>query len=155
MRDPLRSVCYRSPASPFWAPRILRRNEGLSVGCAPDGPTKRFWVLRLYRLETFLSSACLEWLYQTPCSYKGYLGVSTLHTFKINRFLASSSTDPGHHNFGYDIVDNLFKRCAFQDPIGYPRILDIVDLRPLRGWHTYKASSRSALPDSLQLCQEI
>jgi hypothetical protein len=53
------------------------------------------------------------------------------------------------------IVDNLFMRRTFQDPAGYPRILDIVDLRPLRGRHTYKASLRSALPDSLQLCSEI
>jgi hypothetical protein len=43
-------------------------------------------------------------------------------------------------------------RSAFQDPAGYPRILDIIDLRPLRGRHTYKVSLRSALPDSLQLC---
>jgi hypothetical protein len=43
------------------------------VGCAPDGPAKRFWVLGRYRLETFL------------------------------------------------------------------RILGIVDLRPLRGRHAYKA----------------
>jgi hypothetical protein len=40
----------------------------------------------------------------------------------------------------------------FQDSTGYPRILDIVDLRPLRDWHAYKASSRSALTDSLLLC---
>jgi hypothetical protein len=44
---------------------------------------------------------------------------------------------------------------TFQDPARYPRILDIVDLRPLRGRHAYKASLRSALPDSLQLCWEI
>jgi hypothetical protein len=43
-------------------------------------------------------------------------------------------------------------RHTFQDPAGYPRILDIVDLRPPRGRHAYKASLRSALPDSLQLC---
>jgi hypothetical protein len=42
--------------------------------------------------------------------------------------------------------------CAFQDLAGYPRILDIVDLRPLRGRHAYKDSLRLALPDSLHLC---
>jgi hypothetical protein len=69
-------------------------NEGLPVGCAPNGPAKRFWVLKHCRLETFLRSACLEWLCQTPCNHAGYLGVSTLHTFKINGFLATSSTKP-------------------------------------------------------------
>jgi hypothetical protein len=65
------------------------------------------------------------------CNYAGYLGVSTLHTSKINRFLASSSTNPGHRNFSYDIIDDFFMRRTFQDPTGYPRILDIVDVRPL------------------------
>jgi hypothetical protein len=37
----------------------------------------------------------------------------------------------------------------------YPRILDIIDLRPLQGRHTYKASLRPAPPDSLQPCWEI
>jgi hypothetical protein len=41
------------------------RNEGLSVGCAPNGPAKCFWVLGRYRLETFLRSACLGWPCQT------------------------------------------------------------------------------------------
>jgi hypothetical protein len=52
--------------------------------------------------ETFLRSACLEWLCQTLCSYAGYLGVSTLHKFKINITLSSF------------IVNNLFMRCTFQ-----------------------------------------
>jgi hypothetical protein len=82
--------------------------------------------------ETFLRSACLEWLCQTLCSYARYLDVSTLHTFKINRFLASSSTNLGHCNFSYGIINDLFTRCTFQDPIGYPQILgNIDDLRPL------------------------
>jgi hypothetical protein len=36
MRDLLRSVCYHSPASLLWTPRILRWNAGLSVGCKPE-----------------------------------------------------------------------------------------------------------------------
>jgi hypothetical protein len=80
------------------------RNEGLHVGCAPDGPAKCFWVLGRYTLETFVRSACLEWLCQTLCNYAGYLDVSTLCTFKINIFLASSSTDPGHRNFSFDVI---------------------------------------------------
>jgi hypothetical protein len=59
-------------------------------------------MLGCFCLETFLRSACLEWLRQTLCSYARYLGVSTLHMFKINRFLASSSTDYQHCNFSYD-----------------------------------------------------
>jgi hypothetical protein len=58
-------------------------------------------------------------------------------------------------NFSYDIFNDLFIRRTFQDPAGYPRILGIVDLRPLRGRHACKASLRSALPDSLQPCWEI
>jgi hypothetical protein len=118
------------------------RNEGLPVGCAPTGPAKYFWVRGRYTLETFLRSGCLEWLYQTPCNYAGYLGVSTLHTFKINIVLPASSLIS-------KTIEDLFTRCALQDPIGYPRILDIIDLRPLRGRHAYKASLRSAPPDSL------
>jgi hypothetical protein len=41
-------------------------------------------------------------------SYARYLGVSTLHTIKINEFLASSSTDPGHRNFSFDVIDDFF-----------------------------------------------
>jgi hypothetical protein len=52
-------------------------------------------------------------------------------------------------------IDDFFIRRTFQDLAGYPRILDIVDLRPLRGRHVYKASTRSALLDSLQPCKEI
>jgi hypothetical protein len=64
--------------------------------------------LGAYVLETFLSSACLKWLRQTLCSYARYLGVSTLHTFKINGFLASSSTKPRHRNLSYDPVNAFF-----------------------------------------------
>jgi hypothetical protein len=62
-------------------------NEGLPVGCAPNGPAMYLQVLGRYRFEIFLRSACLGWLCQTLCSYAGYLGVSTHHTFKINIFL--------------------------------------------------------------------
>jgi hypothetical protein len=124
-------------------PGFYIRNEVLPVGCAPNGPAKYFWILGRFQFETFLRSACLEWLCQTLCGYAGYLGVSILHMFKINITLPSF------------MVDNLFMRCTFQDPAGYPRILDIFDLRPLQGRHAYKASLRSALPDSLQPCWEI
>jgi hypothetical protein len=51
------------------------------------------------------------------------------------------SLDPyvqDQHYFVSFIVDNLFMRRTFQDHAEYPRILDIVDLKPLRGRHTYK-----------------
>jgi hypothetical protein len=81
-----------------------------------------------------------------------YLGVSTLHTLKINGFLASASIKPRHHNFNYNITNDFFIRRTFQDLAGYPRILGIVGLRPLSGRHAYNASLRLALPNSLQLC---
>jgi hypothetical protein len=66
------------------------------VGCVPNGPAKHLRLLGCFLIETFLRSACLGWLCQTLCSYAGYLGVSTLHTFKINITLLSF------------IVENLF-----------------------------------------------
>jgi hypothetical protein len=66
------------------------------------------------------------------CSYAGYLGVSTIHTFKINRFLASSLTNPTsqlqlrHHR-----QLHATHLSTLQDPTGYPRILAIDHLRPL------------------------
>jgi hypothetical protein len=66
------------------------------------------------------------------CNHAGYLGVSTLHTFKIDVISqASSSTNPGHRNFSYDIINDFFIQYDLQDPTGYPRILCIVELRPL------------------------
>jgi hypothetical protein len=128
-------------------------NEGLSMGCAPDCLAKCFWVLGRYILETFLRLACLEWLCQTPCSHAGYLGVSTLHMIKIDIVKpASSPTKLGHCKLQ---LRHLQRRRTFQDPAGSPRILGIIDLRPLRGRHAYKAFLRSALPDSLQPCWEI
>jgi hypothetical protein len=76
---------------------------------------------------------CLEWLYQTPCSYVGYLGVSTLRTFK------------DQHCFTNFIID-------FED---YRRPLHT--MRPSRsywvssdtGHHRLEASLRSAYLQSL------
>jgi hypothetical protein len=61
------------------------------------------------------------------CSYATYLGISTLHTFEIYKFMASSSSNSGHRNLSYDVIDDFFIRRTFQDPTGYPRILDIID----------------------------
>jgi hypothetical protein len=50
------------------------------------------------------------------CSYARYLDVSTLHMLKINGFLPSPLTNPGHHNFSYDINDFFIQQMrAFQD----------------------------------------
>jgi hypothetical protein len=51
--------------------------------------------------------------------------------FEINGFTDSSSTDPAHRNFIYEIIDDFFIRCTFQDPARYPRILAIDDFSPL------------------------
>jgi hypothetical protein len=132
MRDLPRSVCFCKPCQPALDTKDFTTGMKASLwGERLICPAKYFWVLGRFCLETFLSSACLGWLCQTPCSYVGSLDVSTLHTFKTNRFLASSLTDPGHHNYIYDIIGDFFIRCTFQDPTGYPRILNIVDLRPL------------------------
>jgi hypothetical protein len=144
---------HSAPTSPSptqkTSPGFYVGNEGLPVGCVPDGPAKCFRVVGRYRLETFLRSACLEWLCQTLCGCVRYLDVSTLHTFKINII------SPASPSFVSTTTKDLFVRRAFREPIGYPQILDIYDLMPLRGRHAYKASLRSALPDFLQPCLEI
>jgi hypothetical protein len=99
-------------------------NEGLPVGCAPGGPAKCFRVLEHFYFETFLRSACLGWLCQTLCSYAGYLDVSTLQSFKIDITPTTSSSTIS------TTTDDHFIRHTFQDPVGYPRIQDIIDLRP-------------------------
>jgi hypothetical protein len=97
------------------------------MGCAPDGLAKYFWVLGCSCFETFPRSARLEWLCQTPCRRAGYLGVSTLHMFKINIVSpALSSIDYQHCKYSYDIISDFFIRHTFQDLAGYPRILGIV-----------------------------
>jgi hypothetical protein len=50
----------------------------------------------IFCFETFLRSACPRWLCETLCSYAGYLGVSTLDTFKINILFQASSLKPLH-----------------------------------------------------------
>jgi hypothetical protein len=65
------------------------------------------------------------------------------------------SNGSGRRNFSYDVIDNLFTRRTFKillDILGYRTKL-ILGL--FRGRHAYKASLRSVLPDSLQLCSEI
>jgi hypothetical protein len=78
----------------------------------------------------------------------------SLQLCKISGCLHTPYIQDQHYSVSF-IIDNLFMRRTFQDPTGYPRILDIVDVRLLQGRHAYKASSRSALPDSLQPCLEI
>jgi hypothetical protein len=68
------------------------------VVCALEGPAKYFWVLGRLCFETFLRSACLEWLCQTLCCYARYLGVSTLHTFKDQHCFDSFIVDNFNHH---------------------------------------------------------
>jgi hypothetical protein len=101
-----------APSSPSLAQKTYSGfyvgNEGLPVGCAPNGTAKYLRVLERFCFKTFLRSACLEWLYQTPRSYAGYLGVSTLHTFQIYIFSWLVSNGFGHRNFSYDVIYDLF-----------------------------------------------
>jgi hypothetical protein len=145
MRDLSRSVCSCSPTSLLWTSKDFMSGMKAFWGARLMALPSASGCLGASRFETFLRLACLEWLCQTLYSYARYLDVSTLHTFKINII------SPASPSFVSTTTEDLFTRCAFQDPAGYPRILDIVDLRPLRGRHAYKASFRSALPDSLQL----
>jgi hypothetical protein len=62
MRDLSRSVDLQAHSG---HPRFYARSQGLPVGCVPDGPSKYFWVLGRLHFESFLRSACLEWLCQT------------------------------------------------------------------------------------------
>jgi hypothetical protein len=96
------------------------------------GPAKYFWVLGRFYHETFPRSACLGWLCQTIAAMQDIW--MSLHSIRsrftyFHGFLSNSS---GHHNFSYDVIDNFFTRRTFQDLAGYPRILGIIDLRPLR-----------------------
>jgi hypothetical protein len=91
----------------------------------PSVPAKYSQVLGRYRLENFLRSACLEWLCQTLCSYGRYLDVSTLLSFKIDVTPTTSSSTIS------TTTEDLIIRHTFQDSVENPRILDIIDLRPL------------------------
>jgi hypothetical protein len=125
------------------------------VGSAPDGPAKHFWCLGAIDLRPsrgrHASSGSARLFAAMQDIWVSLHSIRSRSTY-FHGFVSNGS---GHHNFSYDITDNLFIRHAFQDSAGYPRILAIDDLKPLRGRYAYKASSRSALPDSLQPCWEI
>jgi hypothetical protein len=79
------------------------------------------------------------------CKISGCL--YTLHVQDLHIFMALLANSFGHRNFSYDIISDFFMRCTFQDPTGYPRVLGIVELRPLRGGQAYKSSLMLALPE--------
>jgi hypothetical protein len=84
----------------------------------------------------------------------------SLHLCRISGCLYTPFVQDQHFSTASSLtisttIEDLFMRCSFQDLAGYPRILGNIDLRHLRGRHAYKASLRSALPNSLQLCYEI
>jgi hypothetical protein len=72
--------------------------------------------------ETFSRSACLGWLCQTPCSYAGYLGVSTLHTFKINITLPSFIVDRFDHYRRPFHATHISRSCWVSSDTGHYRI---------------------------------
>jgi hypothetical protein len=77
------------------------------------------------------------------CKISGYLYTPYVQD---QRYFTSFIVDRFNHN------RRSSSDAPFQDLAGHPRILGIDNLRPLRGQHAYKASLRSAPPDSLQLC---
>jgi hypothetical protein len=64
------------------------------------------------------SARLLEAMQISGCLYTPYI--------QDQHYSASSSTDLGHRNFIYDIIDDFFIRHTFQDLVGYLQILDIV-----------------------------
>jgi hypothetical protein len=82
----------------------------------------------------------------------------SLQLYRISGCLYTPYVEDQHHFVSFIIVhfdhyrSPLHRMHLLEDSTRYPRILDIADLRPLRGRHAYDASLRSALPDSLQLC---
>jgi hypothetical protein len=68
--------------------------------------------LGVFCFETFLRSACLEWLYQTLAAMQDIW--MSLHSIRSR--LTS--------------LYNLFMQRSFHDHSGYPRILDVDGLRP-------------------------
>jgi hypothetical protein len=152
MRDLPRSVCSCKPCHP-----ALDTQDFMS------GMKASLWGARLMALTSAsgclgaidLRSACLGWLCQTLCSHARYLDVSTLHTFKIDVISpASSSTrlrtsqfQPRPSSLKTSSCDALFKI-----------LLGILEYWISSTWDLFevgtpaKASLRSALPDSLQLC---
>jgi hypothetical protein len=119
-------------------------SEDLLVGCVSIVPAKYLRMLGRFCFETFLRSACLEWLYQTLAAMQDiWMSLHSICSRSMD-FLASSSTDPSHRNYSYDIIGDFFIRRNFQDLAGYPQILGIVYLRPLRGRHAYKGLPKVA-----------
>jgi hypothetical protein len=123
-------ACSRHPGS-------YVGNEGLPVGCAPNGPTKCFWCLGAVHLRPswgrHASSGSTRLL--QPCRISGCLYTPYVQDQQISGFIVNQ---PQHRNYNNNIVSDFFIRHTFQDLVGYPWILGIVDLRPLRGRHAYK-----------------
>jgi hypothetical protein len=90
------------------------------VGYVPDGPAKYFWVLGRFRFET-LRSACLGGSTRLSTAMQDiWVSPHSMLSRSMTSLLTTSTT-----------TEDLFMQRAFQDLVGYPRILGIVDLRPL------------------------
>jgi hypothetical protein len=127
------------------------RNEGLLEGCAPNGPAKYLHVLGAFVLRPSLGR------HASGGSTRLFVAMQdiwvSLHS-TWSRFTVSTVTISDTATLATTWSTTFLIRHTFQDPVGYPRIPSIVDLRPLWGRHA-QISLRSALPDSLQLCSEI
>jgi hypothetical protein len=132
MCDLPRSVCSCKPCQPALDTQDFMSGMKASPwGARLMALPSAFGCLERYRLETFLRSACLGWLWQTPHSNAGYLGVSTLHIAKIHSLDGNSFR---HHNFSCDIIQRALKRSYWVSSDTRHCCL-----RPLRGRHAYKS----------------
>jgi hypothetical protein len=129
MRDLPRSVCFCKLCQPALDTKDFTSGMKSSLwGARLMALPSTFACLGAYVFETFLRSACLECLGQTPCSHAGYLGVSTLHTFKINDFIV----DCFNHYRRLLHSTRLSRPCWVFSDTGH------CCLRPLRDQHAYQ-----------------
>jgi hypothetical protein len=103
------------------------------VGCTPVGSAKYLWMLGRYRRETLFRSARLEWLCRTPCNHAGYLGVSTLHTFKINIHFVGFIVDYFNHYRRPLHLTCLSRPCWVSSDTGHHQLDASLRLAHLQG----------------------
>jgi hypothetical protein len=123
-----------SPASLFWTLRILCGNEGLPVGCAPDGPANTSGCLGTHVLKPSLGRHASSGSARL-CAAMQDIWISLHYTIQINIVSpASLSIDHQHCNFSYDPS----MTSSFDAP--FKTLLGILGYWAL----LFKVSSRSA-----------
>jgi hypothetical protein len=129
-------------------------NEGLLVGCAPHRPCQV--LLGAWELLDLRPS---RGRHASGGSARLFAAMQdiwvSLHSIRSRLMLFRQL----HRRSAPDIatsavIESTTSSCdaPFKILLGILGYWPLFDLRPLRGRHAYKTSSRSALPDSLQLC---